>query len=295
MADIGTPFSFANPARHDNPPFPSSFSLRTHASLPRPKAYFSRFLRLPAELRSEIIRLCIQATRERRKKWIATQGSPLVLQSRRGVLRVQLQNKQPPSLAQLACVSLEWQKEIERQLFKTLRLRVVPDSRPGEYSDLVVFSAIVTGPRRRYLAGIRLDSYREYPTYRRRGSKAAMFYRTGGSYECIVRLFQTLATWAQREVPDDLLVVKLDIELQDFPLHHLREEIIQLPTIACIGALHINMEHIGAFSKLPLALLCLLRKLPHLRSAKLYLSPWCFLRENDRDNQIQGEHLCSLS
>jgi hypothetical protein len=90
-------------------------------------------------------------------------------------------------------------------------------------------------------------------------------------------------------------VVTLDIELQDFPLRQLREEIKQLPTIPCIDALHINMKHNGAFSKFPPALLCLLRKLPRLRSTKLYLNPWCFSRENERDNKINGKHLFSLS
>jgi len=231
MTEIGTPFGFVNPARHDNPPFSSTFSLRTRVSRRRTTTSFSQFLQLPAELRLEITRLCIQDTRQRRIKWFATQGSPLVLQSRRGVLRVQLQSKQPPSLAPLACVSMEWQDEIEKQLFRFLHLHVVPDSGPGELSDLVDFSAIVTGPRRRHLAAVRLDSYREYPTHRRRGSKAAMFYRTGGSYECVLRLFQTLATWAPKEVAHDLLEVTLDIELQDFPLQQLREEIKQLPMI----------------------------------------------------------------
>jgi hypothetical protein len=128
MTEIGTPFGFVNPARHDNPPFSRTLSLRTRVSQRRTTTSFSRFLRLPAELRLEITRLCIQDARQRRMKWFATQGSPLVLQSRRGVLRVQLQSKQPPSLAPLACVSMEWQDEIEKQLFRFLHLHVVPDS-----------------------------------------------------------------------------------------------------------------------------------------------------------------------
>lgn len=282
MAEIGTPFGFVNPERDGEPSFSSSYPLRAHASRRRTTTFFTRFQRLPAELRSAIIKLSIQDTRERRKIWFDKQGDPLVVQSRRGILHAQLQDKQPPSLAQLACVSTEWQVEVEKHLFKTLDLWVVPDSGPNEYADLVAFSAIVTGPRRRYLKVLRLDSYREYSTYQQSFSKDVEIYRTGGSYGCIVRLLRTLSTWVPEEVADDLLVVDLDIELQDFPLQHLREEIEQLPKITSIGTLSVTVET-EVFSKLPLALPCLLRKLPRLRSTHLCLRPWFFLHDNDRD------------
>lgn len=170
MADIGAPFSFANPWRHGKPSVSSSRFPRTRVSRRRITTSFYRFSRLPAELRIEIIEFSIQDTRECRQTWFDKQGNPLVVQSRRGILHAQLQDKQPPSLAQLACVSTEWQVEVEKQLFKTLSLRAVPDSGHNEYADLAAFSDIVTGPRRRYLKTLRLESYGACPMYQRPGS-----------------------------------------------------------------------------------------------------------------------------
>lgn len=292
MANIGSPFSFVNPERYGVHPLSSS-TQRAQSKLPRTATAFPRFLRLPSGLRQRIIRFAIENAFEYWEDWHEGQDSPVMLQSRRGVLRRQLQYKEPPSLPQLACVSTEWQEEIEKKLFKTLHLRALPDSRSDDGSDLVAFSTIVTGPRRQYLVDLKLDSYREYPTYRWTGSENAEFYRTRGSYECIMRLFQILGSWDYEHVRDDLLKVILDIELQDFPLFHLLEQIRNLPNIPVIGVLEINMES-DEFSKLPLALPCLLSKLPLLELAQLHLSPWCFSNENNRDREIRGEHLHSI-
>lgn len=287
MADIRTPFYFVNPERY------SSSSQRARSKARRPATLFSRFSRLPYEIRQEIILFAISYASKYREEWLRGQCSPVVLQSRRGVLRVQSQHREPPSLPQLACVSLDWQEQIEKQLFMSLRLRILPNSRSDEDSDLAAFAVIVTESRRQYLINIRLDSYREYPTYPRSGSGEAQVYRTGGSYECIVRFFQILGAWPRGHVRDDSLTVELDIELQDFSLHHLSKAIGNLPSIPVVRTLEINMNS-KENSKFSLALVCLLRKLPQLEFADFQLSPWCFSNENDKDREIQGEHMRSM-
>lgn len=232
MADIGTPFSFTNPERYGN----------ANSKLRRPATYFSPFSRLPYELRRLVIDFGIQTTLEYREEWLRGQCSPIVLQSRRGVLRVQTQHKEPLSLPQLACISKEWQEVIEKQLFKALRLKALPDCRSGKGSDLNAFSAIVIGPRCEYLRQLRLDSYREFPTYQRPGSGNAASYRTGGNYECIMTLFQILGSWTHGNVGDVSLALQLDIELHDFTLHYLKEAITNLPSIPVVRRLVINMK-----------------------------------------------------
>lgn len=292
MADTDMPFSFVNPDRYGRTT--SSSTSRWARSAPTwATTSFSRYPRLPAELRLEIMRIAIENAVDYHKRWRRDQGSPVVIQCRRGTLRVQSQHREPPSLPQLACVSEEWQLVIEKQLFQTLRLIVLPGCRSHESSDLDAFSAIVTGPRRGYLARLRLDSYREHSAYPRTGSGNPKFYRTGGSYRCIVTLFQILGAWAQEHVRELSLMVKLNIELQDFALHHLREEIREIPSIPFIKGLEINMDS-NAFSKLPLALPKLLRKLPQLKSADFDLRPWCFSNQDKKDRKIQSEHLHSI-
>lgn len=292
MAKIRTPFVFVNPERYGDPSLSSS-PQRTRSKLSRAATDFPRFSWLPCKVRQNIIRIAIEEASEYWKDWHEGRDNPVMLQSRRGVLRMQLQYRHPPSLPQLACVSTEWEDEIEKKLFKTLRLRALPDSRSDDGSDLDAFSAIVTGPRRQYLVDLKLESYRKYPTHRRTGSGNAEFHRTGGNYQSVVRLFQILGSWDHEHVRDDLLKLILDIELQDFPLVHLLGEIRKLPNIPVIGALEINMES-DEFSKLPLALPFLLRKLPQLELAQLHLSPWCLSNTNDKDLEIQGEHLHSI-
>lgn len=293
MADIIMPFSFVNPDRYGRNP--SSSTSRWARSAPTwATTSFSRYPRLPAELRLEIMRIAIENAVVNRKRWRREQGSPVVIQCRRGALRVQSQHREPPSLSRLACVSKEWQVMIEKQLFENLHLIMLPDCRSDDGSDLDAFSAIVTGPRRGYLARLRLDSYREHSAYPRTYSGNPEFYRTGGSYGCIVTLFQILGAWAQEPVEELSLMVELNIELQDFALHHLQEEISDILNISFISRLEINMDS-NAFSKFPLALPGLLRKLPQLKVADLHLSPWCFSYENEKDRRIQGEHIHSMS
>lgn len=292
MADIGIPFSFVNPNRYGRNPS-SSTSRRARSAPTWATTSFSRYLRLPAELRLEIMRITIENAVNYRKRWRRDQLSPVVIQCRRGALRVQSQHRDPPNRPQLARVSKEWQAVIEKQLFETLRLIVLPGCRSHESSDLDAFQAIVTGPRRGYLARLRLDSYREHSAYPRPGSGDPEFYRTGGSYGCIVTLFQILGAWAQEHVRELLLRVKLNIELQDFALGHLVKEFRKIPRIPFIIGLEINMDSNG-FSKLPLALPDLLRKLPQLRSVDFDLSPWCSSNEDRKEHGIQSEHLHSV-
>lgn len=290
MADIGIPFSFVNRNRYGRNP--SSSTSRWARSAPTwATTSFSKYLRLPAELRLDIMRITIENAVDYHKRWRRDQLSPVVIQCRRGALRVQSQHREPPSLPQLACVSREWQAVIEKQLFEVLRLIVLPGCRSHESSDLDAFSAIVTGPRRGYLARLRLDSYREHSAYPRNNSGDPEFYRTGGSYRCIVTLFQILGAWVQEHFRE--LSLKLNIELQDFALHHFEEEISNIPSIPFIYRLEINMDS-NAFSKLPLALPGLLRKLPQLRSVDFDLSPWCVSSEDEKDGKIQGEYLHSM-
>lgn len=292
MADIGIPVSFVNPNRYGRNPS-SSTSRWARLAPTWATTSFSKYLRLPVELRLDIMRITIDNAVDYHKRWRRDQLSPVVIQCRRGALRVQSQHREPPSLPQLACVSKEWQAVIEKQLFEVLRLIVLPGCRSHESSDLDVFSAIVTGPRREYLARLRLDSYREHSAYPRPGSGDPEFYRTGGSYGCIVTLFQVLGSWAQEHVRNLLLRVKLNIELQDFALGHLVKEFREIPSIPFIIGLEINMDP-NDFSKLPLALPDLLLKLRQLRSVDFDLSPWCSLNEDRKDHGIQSEHLHSI-
>lgn len=293
MADIGIPFSFVNPERYGRNP--SSSTPRRPRSAPTwATTSFSKYSRLPAELRLEIMRIIIENSVDYRKRWRNDQLSPVVIQCRRGALRVQSQHREPPSRPQLACVSKEWQAVIEKQLFQIIRLIVLPGCRSHESSDLDAFRAIVTGPRRGYLARLRLDSYREHSAYPRPGSGDPEFYRTGGSYQCIVTLFQILGAWAREHVRELMLRVKLNIELQDFALGHLLQEFIRIPSIPFIIGLEINMDPNG-FSKLPLALHELVRRLPQLRSVDFDPSPWCFSNEDRKDQAIQSKHLHSIS
>lgn len=230
---------------------------------------------------------------DHREKWLRGQHSPVVLQSRRGVLRVQPQHRQPPSLPELAGVSIQWQEEIEKQLFETLHLKVLPDWRSAKASDLVEFAAIVTGPRRRYLIELHLESYDKILIDRGDVFRNGKFYRISSDSKCIMELFQILGTWAPEQTADDLLTVKLSIKLEDFALDHLKTQIMKLPMIPVIGSLYVNMDP-DDFSKLPFALLCLLCKLPQLRCTVLKLSPWCSSNENGMNNETQGEHLQSM-
>lgn len=292
MADIGIPFSFVNPYRYGRNP--SSSTSRWARSAPTwATTSFSNYLRLPAELRLEIMRITIENAADYHRRWRRDQLSPVVIQCRRGALRMQPQHREPPNRPQLACVSKEWQAMIEKHIFQIIRLIVLPGCRSHESSDLDAFRAIVTGPRRGYLARLRLDSYREHSAYPRPGSGDPEFYRTGGSYGCIVTLFQILGAWAQEHVRELSLRIKLNIELQDFALGHLIKEFRRIPSIPFILGLEINKDPNG-FSKLPLALPDLLRKLPQLRSVDFELSPWCSLNEDRKDHGIQSEHLHSI-
>lgn len=284
MTEIGKPFGFFKPALEVEPAFSCSFSTPTRTSLRRATTSFSPFLQLPFELRAQITRISIRNAAGDLYEWSGTGGDPVVLQSRRGILRVQTQQKQPPSLAQLACVSKEWQDEIEKRLFETLSLTIRPSCKPGECSDIVKFASIVTGPRRRYLSGLQLDFCREYQTYQTSDSD---FYRTGGGYRCFIRLLRILGTWGREQVADRLLMVELQIELYDSPLLPLMKKIRSLPTIPIIGELVITTD-LGKFRNMPLALLYLFRKLPELRSADLYLSRWCSSRETDKNYKLEG-------
>lgn len=286
MDEIREPFGFFKPARHGKPSFSRSSSKRTRASLRRATKSFSPFLQLPFELRIQIIRFSIEVVFENWCEWRNTQDFPVALQSRRGVLRLQPRHKQPPSLAQLACVNKEWQYEVEKRLFKTLDLIVLPDSEPDECSDLVSFSAIVTGPRRRYLSGLEFGFSRWYEPNRLTDSENSDLRHIGS----IMRLLRILGTWSREQVTDHLLWVELRIKLQDSPSYPLMEEIQKLPTIPVIGQLDIAVELSGKLSKLPLALHCLLHKLPELTSVDFYLSHWCSLHETDRDYNLGGKH-----
>lgn len=276
MTEIGEPFGFFNPARHGKPPFSKFSSKRTRASLRRTITSFPIFLQLPFELRTEIIMHSMEDITETWCEWLKTRHGPVVLQSRRGVLRVQPQRKKPPSPAQLACVSKEWQDQIEPVLFNRLGLIVLPDSGPDDCSDLVKFAATVTGPRRRYLSKLQIKLLREHSDSRHTG--------------IVMRLLQILGTWSREQVADHFLQVELRIKLQDSPSHPLMEEIKKLPTISVIGDLDFAVDLRGEFRKLPLALHCLIRKLPGLENVDFYLSPWCSLDETERNYKIEGKH-----
>lgn len=288
MTEIREPFGFFNPARHGKPLFSRSSSKRTHASLRRTTKSFSQFLQLPFELRTQITRLSIENALDHWCEWRTTQYFPVVLQSRRGVLRVQPQHKQPPSRAQLACVNKEWQYEVEKHLFNTLDLTVLPDSGPDECPDLVAFSAIVTGPRRRYLSGLQLDLSGWYEPHPLTDPQESAFRHTG----IIMRLLRILGTWTREQVADHLLWMELRIKLQDSP--SLMEELKDLPMIPVIGELEIAVDLRGKFSQLPSALLCLVRKLPELRCVDFCLSHWSSLHETDGNYKLEGKH-CRFS
>lgn len=280
MADIGVPFCFVKPARDASHSVSTPSCLVIRSTL-APDPFFPYFMKLPIELRTEIIRIAVDDALPALNQWCrtqstpetieigpeTTQSSPVMLQSRRGILFMQVQHKQPPSLPQLACVSTEWQEEIEKRFFENLTLA------DGD-SDIVAFSDIVTGPRRRHLYEVTLGVYGEdseavedpYP------------YFTAYGLKTVTRLFQILSTWDA----DYPLTVRLNIEPQEFSLLEFRAYLINVPVVPVIGSLHINMDpHVS--SKPPLALLQLLRKLPHLMAATLHLSPWCYSNEAEKD------------
>lgn len=285
MADIGVPFCFVKTARDASHSVSTPSSLVTRSTL-APDPFFPYFMKLPIELRTEIIRIAVDDAPGALNTWCRTQSipetiqsSPVMLQSRRGILFMQDQHKQPPSLPQLACVSTEWQEEVEKRFFEDLTLA---DGDP----DIVAFLDIVTGPRRRHLREVTLGIYGE-------DSESVKYpypYFTGHGLGTVTRLFQILRTWDI----DYPLTLRLNIEPLLFSLLELQAYLINLPVVPVIGSLHINMDP-HASSELPLALLQLLRKLPQLTAATLHFSPWPCSNATEQDLRIQREHIHAIS
>lgn len=288
MADIGVPFCFVKPARDGSYSLSIPSYLVTRSRRTPTATSFSYYLRLPFELRREIMKITIDDARSVLEEWRGKQGGPLVVQSRRGVFRLHTQHEGPPGLSQFACISREWKEEVEEKLFKKLCLRAPHDYISDEATDLAIFSTIVTGPRRRYLRRVKLELHRDNSALMNR-----QFARRNDGppcaddgYKSIIRLLHILGAWT----PDALLTVKLNIALQEFSFIRFQEDLIYLPVVPVIGKLHINMAP-DEFSKLPLALPQLLRKVPRLKIAVLHLSSWCCSTESEKNSRIQCRHM----
>lgn len=258
---------------------------------------FPRFSDLPPELRLDIIAIIIEDAVKAREEWHRNRGSSdtIVVQPRPLGLPMKPPHKQPPSLAQLACVSTEWQKEIEKRLFKSLRLASPPGR--GIVSHLIAFSAVVTGARCGYVRKLELESRDEFSGSRWTDDDIVSDYPKGCSFKLVMDLFRTLGTWGPVQDARVPLTVDLKIELQDLPLQHFKEHIETLPLVSVVENLHINM-HPKKFSKSPPALPFLLRKLPRLKRTALMLGPWCFpgaQSGNEEDSEVQGKHPYSVS
>lgn len=287
MADIGVPFCFVKPARDGSHSLSIPSCLVTRSAPIPSTTSFSHYLRIPFELRREIMNITIDDAMSALEEWRGKQGTPSVVQSRRGVLRMQTQHKRPPRPSQFACISMEWQEEVERKLFKELLLKAPHDYRSDEEPDLAAFSTIVTGPRCRYLRRVKLDLHRDDSALmnRRLVDSTDSLQRADGGYKPILRLLHILGAWTAKV----LLTIKLNIALEEFSSIRLQEELIYLPVVPVIGCLHINMAP-DEFSKLPRALPQLLRKVPRLQTAVLHLSSWCCSTENEKNSRIQCRH-----
>lgn len=277
MDDIWTPFCVVNPARYENHSLSSPLSHSTRSEVPLITASTLQELHLTSESRHDITTTSIYDAKSALNECRREQGNPVVLQSRRGIFRVQTQNKRPSTSSQVVRVSSQEKKKLDRQSFESITLN-------DEDPDLTTLSAIVTEPRRRDLRKVTLSVYGED------SESVKKPYLTGYGLETVSRLFQILSAWDA----DYPLTVRLNIEPQKFSLLEFQADLINLPVVPVIGSLHINMDPHDS-SELPLALLQLLRKLPQLTAATLRLSPWRCSNATEQDLRIQCEHIHAIS
>lgn len=165
------------------------------------------------------------------------------------------------SVASLACVDREWQRDVEQGLFKSLNLEETLMA--ASPSDFAKFEMIVRGSRRKYLKSLKVTL----------GARNSLC-KSSELADCLARLFFILSKWDRNDVGEKLLSVQVDIASHPGFVGLKLKSVRPIHSVEVVGSFNISWSSFSAD-----ALLALYQKLPNLSRVGFQRSPYYCPRE----------------